>query len=99
MFAAIMPFLGKAASMLLSGAKGLGSSVLSGLGGGEGIGSLLGQAAGSLLGGGSSTDTSGQQQAPIQPQNQFIPPTMMASRQMPSYGNMINTMLQKQRGF
>jgi len=67
-----------------------------------GVSKVLPAVAGMMNKGGSSTDTGtigGQQQAPIQPQNQFIPPTMMASRQMPSYGNMINTMLQKQRGF
>ena len=69
---------------------------------GGGFGNILGKLGG-LFGGTSSnasnptTNTIGGQ-SPMGGQNQFIPPTMMASRQMPSYENIVQQMLAKQRG-
>ena len=53
---------------------------------------------GSLLGGlgGQGGQSAGQQ--PQQPMNQFMPGGMMASRQMPSYSQIIQQMLSQQRG-
>jgi hypothetical protein len=50
---------------------------------------------GGLGGGGQQGAGQAQQQ---QPMNQFMPGGMMASRQMPSYGQMIQQMLSQQRG-
>ena len=65
-----------------------------------GASKVLPAVAGMMQQGGGSTT---QQQQPAQqqsnPQNQFIPPQLMPSRAIPSYGEMINSMLQKQRGF
>jgi hypothetical protein len=49
------------------------------------------------LGGGGGQQGAGQAQQQ-QPMNQFMPGGMMASRQMPSYGQMIQQMLSQQRG-
>jgi len=49
-----------------------------------------------LLGGGGQQGAGQAQQQ--QPMNQFMPGGMMASRQMPSYGQMIQQMLSQQRG-
>jgi hypothetical protein len=64
----------------------------------SGMGNILGKFGG-LSGGGSanSTPTSGGQTMQP-PANQFIPPQMMQSRQMPSYGGIIEQMLSKYRG-
>lgn len=57
---------------------------------------------GSIFGGGGSSggqSVGGQTQPTIMPQNMTMPSQMMASRQMPSYGSIIQQMLAKQRGF
>lgn len=50
---------------------------------------------GGLGGGNAQAGATGQMQ---QPQNQFMPSGMMQSRQMPSYGALIQQMLAKYRG-
>ena len=50
------------------------------------------------LGGGGGQQGAGQAQQQQQQPSQFMPGGMMASRQMPSYGSMIQQMLSQQRG-
>jgi len=67
-----------------------------------GVSKVLPAVAGMMGGGGGQAqqaNTIGGQAQPQQPMNQFIPPQLMQSRQMPSYGSMINQMLQQQRRF
>jgi predicted lipid-binding transport protein (Tim44 family) len=66
-----------------------------GMGGMSGMGSMLG----SLVGGMGNKQEPQASNIGGLSQNQFIPPSLMASRQMPSYGNIVQQMLAKQRGF
>ncbi len=84
--------ISKLLPMILQGMGG--SSGASGSSGG-GIGSMLG----GMVGGGQQQSQTPQAPSMLGGQSSVMPSPMMQSRQMPSYGNMVNQMLQRQRGY